>query len=182
MPLARLTRITTRSGDAGQTGLADGQRLDKDSPRIQALGDIDELNATLGLVKVYCPDNEYTRLIAAIQQRLFDLGGELALPESTMISIDQVRELEQQLDQINAGLPVLKEFVLPGGNPAAAHAHLARAICRRAERSLWGLSHKESVNSESLKYLNRLSDLLFVLARALARQSSTTEPTWNRET
>ncbi|WP_456405808.1 cob(I)yrinic acid a,c-diamide adenosyltransferase [Thiolapillus sp.] len=178
----RLTKITTRNGDQGQTGLGDGSRVKKDSLRIQVLGDIDELNAALGLVKTYSTDSSKTLLIAEIQQRLFDLGGELAIPESIAITSDHVLWLEQQLEQINGDLPALKEFILPGGEPASAHAHLARAICRRAERSLWRLSRQESVNSESLIYLNRLSDLLFVLARALARQSSTTERTWNRET
>lgn len=178
----RLTKITTRTGDQGKTGLADGSRVNKDSLRIQVLGDIDELNAALGLVKTYSPNSASIRLIAEVQQRLFDLGGELAVPESTAITSDHVLWLEQQLEQINGDLPVLKEFILPGGEPASAHAHLARAICRRAERSLWRLSRQEPVNSESLIYLNRLSDLLFVLARALARQSSTTEQTWNRET
>lgn len=178
----RLTKITTRNGDQGKTGLADGSRVEKDSLRIQALGDIDELNAALGLVKTYCADTTKAHLIAEVQQRLFDLGGELAIPESAAITSDHIFWLEHHLEQINRDLPILKEFILPGGDPASAHAHLARAICRRAERGLWRLSCGETVNSESLIYLNRLSDLLFVLARALARQSSITEQTWNRET
>ncbi len=179
--MARLTRIYTRSGDEGQTGLADGSRVDKDSPRIQSLGDLDELNAALGLLVVELHGTEQQDLITSIQQQLFDLGGELALPGTAVIGTEQVLWLERQLDQINADLPALKEFILPGGNHASAQAHLARAICRRTERSLWRLSRTEAVNSESLKYLNRLSDLLFVLARTLARRSSTTEASWNRE-
>ena len=178
--MPRLTHITTRSGDGGQTGLADGSRVDKDSPRIQALGDLDELNAALGLLAVELNSVEQQALVISIQQQLFNLGGELALPDTSATDTEQVLRLEQKLEQINATLPPLKEFVLPGGSRAAAQAHLARAICRRAERSLWGLSRQEWVNSDSMKYLNRLSDLLFVLARALARQSSTTEPTWDK--
>ncbi|WP_457676213.1 cob(I)yrinic acid a,c-diamide adenosyltransferase [Thiolapillus sp.] len=177
----RLTRITTRRGDHGQTGLADGSRLDKDSPRIQALGDLDELNAALGLLAVEMEHDPLLPQVRNIQQRLFDLGGELALPGSTTLNAGHVAELESQISDINATLPPLREFVLPGGTRSAAQAHLSRAICRRAERSLWGLSRGEKVNSESLKYLNRLSDLLFVLARHLARQASADETTWNRE-
>jgi len=180
--MARLTRIVTRTGDKGQTGLADGSRVDKDSLRIQALGDLDELNAALGLLAVELDDPPMKRQITDIQHRLFDLGGELALPGSTVICKNQVLFLEQYLDAINEKLPSLREFVLPGSNRAAAQAHMARAICRRAERSLWRLSHGETVNCESLKYLNRLSDLLFVLARHLARQASDEETTWNRKT
>lgn len=180
--MARLTHITTRNGDSGQTGLADGSLVDKDSLRIQALGDLDELNAALGMVKVAGGDLPVDELISHIQQLLFELGGELAIPETTRLSSEATTWLERQLDRLNADLPALQEFVLPGGNAAAAHAHLARAICRRAERSLWRLSRKEWVNSESLKYLNRLSDLLFVLARTLARQGDDREPVWNRET
>jgi cob(I)alamin adenosyltransferase len=180
--MARLTHITTRSGDSGQTGLADGSRVDKDSLRIQALGDLDELNAALGLLTASGCTSDHQAMITGIQQRLFDLGGELALPGTAVISREQILELEQAMNALNNGLPALKEFVLPGGNHAAALCHLARAICRRAERSLWRLSRKESVNSESPKYLNRLSDLLFVLARILARQSDSHEPVWNRET
>ncbi|WP_456375732.1 cob(I)yrinic acid a,c-diamide adenosyltransferase [Thiolapillus sp.] len=176
----RLTKITTRSGDQGKTGLADGSRVDKDSLRIQALGDLDELNAALGLLAVEA-DDDHSAAIAEIQQRLFDLGGELALPGSTGIHERHVQKLEQQTETINAELPPLKEFVLPGGNRAAAQAHLARAICRRAERSLWGLSRTEALNSESLKFLNRLSDLLFVMARQMTRRETTDEATWNRK-
>ncbi len=180
--MARLTHITTRSGDGGQTGLADGSRVDKDSPRIQALGDLDELNAALGMLKVASSDPLVEEMVSPIQQLLFELGGELAIPETARTSPEATTWLELQLDRLNADLPALQEFILPGGNAAAACAHLARAICRRAERSLWRLSREEWVNSESLKYLNRLSDLLFVLARTLARQSDSHEPVWNRET
>ncbi len=178
--MARLTRITTRRGDKGRTGLANGSRVDKDSPRIQALGDLDELNAALGLLAVESGE-ALEESLTAVQQRLFDLGGEIALPGAVTLNTGHITELEAQIQALNADLPPLQEFVLPGGSRAAAQAHLTRAVCRRAERSLWGLSRGEKVNSESLKYLNRLSDLLFVMARHLARQASDEETTWNRE-
>lgn len=178
--MARLTRIYTRSGDAGQTGLADGSRLDKASPRITALGDLDELNATLGLVIAHCEESSFNELLTGLQHRLFELGGELALPGTAVLADADVERLEHRIDELNAGLPPLQEFLLPGGSPAAAHAHLARAVCRRAERSLWRLAGEEAVNPASLRYLNRLSDLLFLVARVLARKASTEEPTWKR--
>ncbi|HIE55623.1 MAG TPA: cob(I)yrinic acid a,c-diamide adenosyltransferase [Chromatiaceae bacterium] len=179
--MARLTRIVTRSGDTGQTGLGDGQRVDKTSPRIAALGDLDELIAALGLITVNTANRQARELIEHTQQQLFDLGGELAVPGSHTLAEQEVGWLEHQLEQLNQTLPPLQEFLLPGGNAASAHAQLARAICRRAERSLWRLSRTETLNSTSLKYINRLSDLLFVLARTLARQTSEQEQTWNKE-
>lgn len=178
--MARLTRIYTRSGDRGQTGLADGSRIGKTSARIEALGDLDELNAGIGLVLAHCPAGAIAELLAEQQHRLFDLGGELAQPGSGLFTAGEVAAVEQHIDRLNTGLPPLQEFLLPGGSSAAAHAHLARAICRRAERSLWRLAETEAVNSYSLEYLNRLSDLLFVVARVLAREASAEEPTWNR--
>lgn len=179
--MARLTRLYTRSGDAGQTGLADGRRLAKSHPRIEALGDLDELNAALGLVRALGAEPATDELLASIQQRLFDLGGELALPGSGVLSAHQVAGLEETIDNLNAALPPLREFLVPGGPPAAAQCHCARALCRRAERSLWRLAEREAVNSASLKYINRLSDLLFVVARHLARGQECPETTWNRE-
>jgi cob(I)alamin adenosyltransferase len=177
----RLTRIYTRSGDDGSTGLADGQRLPKAHPRIEAIGCVDELNARIGLLRALplAPDTD--RLLENTQHRLFDLGGELALPGAEQINEDHTLALEQALDQLNADLPPLEEFVLPGGNEAAARCHLARTGCRHAERELLRLSHEEPVNSASIRYLNRLSDLLFVLARVLARSDGGSEVTWQRD-
>jgi len=178
--MARLTRLYTRSGDTGRTGLADGSRVDKASHRVDALGDLDELNAAIGLVITHCGRNPVDEWLLGLQHRLFDLGAELASPGSEVILDEEVESIEQRIDALNEGLPPLREFLLPGGNLAAAHAHLARTICRRAERTLWRLARHEVVNPASLRYLNRLSDLLFVLARVLARQESTEEPTWKR--
>ncbi len=174
--MARLTRIYTRTGDAGQTGLADGSRIDKTSPRVEALGDLDELNAALGLALAWCDDVGIQETLVPVQHRLFDLGGELALPGRERIDEGQVQELEALIDRIGEALPPLEEFILPGGGPGAAQLHMARAICRRAERTLWRLAARERVNSASLKYLNRLSDLLFVLARRAAPE----ETPWKR--
>jgi len=180
--MARLTRIYTRSGDGGRTGLADGSRIHKQDPRIEALGELDELNAAIGLVLAFDPPTEVGKLLQGIQQRLFDLGGELALPRSTVLSDADVERLETAIDGLNRHLPALRDFILPGGPPAAAQAHFARTVCRRAERSLWRLAAEEKVNSSSLAYLNRLSDLLFVVARSLAHDAGAEEITWNRET
>lgn len=177
----RLTRITTRTGDDGSTGLADGSRTRKDSPRIEALGSVDELNCALGLVAAQVEAADTRALLRRIQNRLFDLGGELAVPGSVTIGDTAIAGLEGEIGALNAQLPPLREFVLPGGNPAAAFCHQARAVCRRAERDLIRLSRLESVNSASCIYLNRLSDLLFVLARVLARQNGGQEITWRRE-
>jgi len=174
----RLTRIYTRTGDDGSTGLAGGGRLGKDSPRIEAIGSVDELNSLLGLLLSDELPAEVRDTLSPIQHRLFDLGGELAMPDTTLMRDAWVTQLEQQLDRLNSQLPPLKNFVLPGGNRPAAHCHVARSACRRAERELLRLSRDEQVNSASLKYLNRLSDLLFVVARVLARQDGGQEILW----
>ncbi|BAO44008.1 cob(I)yrinic acid a,c-diamide adenosyltransferase [Thiolapillus brandeum] len=179
--MARLTRITTRTGDSGQTGLADGSRVAKDSLRIQVLGDLDELNAALGLLAVEMRPLALEVIIPDIQQKLFSLGGETALPGHEELNGEAVGLLEMWQENLNEQLPPLEEFILPGGTRAAAQAHVARAVCRRTERSLWRLSHKEKVNFESLKYLNRLSDLLFDLARFLNHEAGAEETTWKRE-
>jgi len=176
----RLTRIYTRSGDDGSTGLAGGERVPKDHPRIEVIGTIDELNSALGLLRAQTLDATADRLLMEVQHRLFDLGGELAMPGHALLNDARTTELEEALDRFNADLPPLKEFVLPGGNEAAARCHLARTICRRAERALLRLSHDEPVNSAGIKYLNRLSDLLFVLARVLARLDGGEEITWQK--
>ena len=179
--MARLTRIYTRSGDDGSTGIADGTRQAKDSPRIETIGAVDELNAVLGLLRSADCGDEIDTLIADVQHRLFDLGGELAMPGTTLIGDDRVEWLEHALDRLNAPLPPLQEFVLPGGNEPAARCHLARTVCRRAERDLLRLSRVEGINPAALHYLNRLSDLLFVVARVLARRDGGTEVTWNKK-
>lgn len=175
----RLTRIYTRTGDDGSTGLAGGERVPKDSPRVEAFGTVDELNAAIGVV-IAAPGvpAEVGDCLGEIQHRLFDLGGELAVPGREVLGDAAIGTVEATLDRFNAGLPPLKDFVLPGGNVAAAACHVARAVCRRAERSAWALSRTEPVNPASLRYLNRLSDLLFVIARVLARQAGGGEVLW----
>ncbi len=174
----RLTRIYTRTGDDGSTGLAGGQRLGKDSLRIEAIGCVDELNSHLGVLLADHLPEAVREVLTPIQHRLFDLGGELAMPEETVMREPWVVKLEQALDGLNAQLPPLENFVLPGGNAVAAHAHVVRSLTRRAERAVLRLSRDEPVNSASLKYLNRLSDLLFVVARVLARQDGGQEILW----
>jgi cob(I)alamin adenosyltransferase len=176
----RLSKIYTRTGDDGSTGLGDGTRVAKESLRVDAYGTVDEANSAVGVVlgSLSLP-REIARCLTEIQHDLFDLGGELCIPGHVMISAAHVERLEKELDGFNAGLPALKEFILPGGGQAAAACHLARAIARRAERRCWSLARVESVSPEALKYLNRLSDLLFVVARVLARGAEG-EVVWRR--
>lgn len=176
----RLTNIITKTGDDGTTGLADGSRVEKDCLRLDALGDLDELNSVLGILVACIGSSPLNKQLMRIQNLLFDMGAELALPGRSLITQQHLQDLEQQVSKLNADLPPLEEFILPGGNLAAAHAHHARAVCRRTERSLLRLSRSEQVNSWSLKTINRLSDLLFVMARTLARQDNENEPSWNR--
>lgn len=165
----RLSKIYTRTGDKGTTGLGGGVRVDKDNARVEAFGTVDELNSVIGLL-LACPLPEAVRAVLDdVQHDLFDVGSELAQPGRMLIPADYAARLEQVLDGFNADLPPLKEFILPGGGVAAAHCHLARTVCRRAERRVVTLGKNEAINNESLRYLNRLSDLLFVLARVLAR-------------
>ena len=166
----RLSKIYTRTGDDGSTGLGDGGRVAKDSPRIEAIGAVDELNSQLGVLRTHDLSEDTDALLATIQHRLFDLGGELSMPGRAVITPDHVAELERALDRLNADLAPLKEFILPGGSPAAAQAHVTRSVCRRAERRLVTLHHAEPLPPPAMGYLNRLSDLLFVLARHLNRQ------------
>jgi cob(I)alamin adenosyltransferase len=177
----RLSRIVTRTGDDGTTGLGDGQRVPKAAARIEACGSVDELNCALGLLLAEdrLPDAISAGLIES-QHDLFDLGGELSIPGSTAILPTHVARLEAAVTTLNADLPPLKEFVLPGGGSAAAACHLARAICRRAERRCWTLAQSETVGADALRYLNRLSDLLFVMSRVLARQERG-EVMWKRD-
>lgn len=167
----RLSKIYTRTGDAGTTGLADGSRVEKDSLRMQVIGEADELNSFVGAILVHDLPEAVRECLIDVQHALFDLGGELAIPGSEAITGDYVAALERALDSLNADLPPLKEFILPGGNAAAVACHQARAVCRRVERRLVSLAREERINDESRKYVNRLSDLLFVAARILARRS-----------
>lgn len=178
----RLSKIVTRTGDTGTTGLGDGSRVAKDSARIEAIGTVDELNTAIGLLRAtpVLPD-AISQCLLRIQHDLFDLGGELAVPGYAAVGAAHVAALEAQVESFNESLPPLKEFVLPGGGEAAARCHLARAIARRAERRCWTLSKDEAVSSVALIYLNRLSDLLFVLARVLARQENGQEVLWDRK-
>ena len=177
----RLSKIYTRTGDDGSTGLGDGTRVPKDGARVEAYGTVDELNSVVGvLLALELPPN-LRKTLTRLQHELFDLGGELCIPGHQMIRAEQVTRLEQALDGFNEALPPLKEFILPGGGPAAAACHLARTVARRAERRAWTLARAEQVNPELLKYLNRLSDLLFVVARVLARQERGAEVLWRHQ-
>ncbi len=176
----RLTRIYTRTGDDGTTGLADGTRIAKSSPRLQAMGDIDELNSLVGLLLARDISDDLRDVLSDVQHALFDAGGELSLPDQSLISSEYVSAAERLTDHYNARLPALKEFILPGGTETAAICHLARAVCRRAERSMIRLNESEQLNRETLIYLNRLSDLLFVLARVLAKADGGTEVYWEK--
>ena len=174
----RLSKIVTRTGDDGTTGLGDGSRTVKDSLRIEALGAIDELNSNVGLVIALGAPAEIRQLLQEVQQRLFDAGGELSLPGRQLLGEAALLALEQRLQILNRALPPLTEFVLPGGCPAAAACHVARSVCRRAERRVIQLGREEPLNSTLKKYLNRLSDLLFVVARCLARDADPLEILW----
>jgi cob(I)alamin adenosyltransferase len=168
-----LSRIYTKSGDRGETGLGDGTRVPKDAPRVEAFGQVDELNAVLGLVTATCPDCPEAALLRSVQNDLFDVGADLCVPPADgeqpgkrlRVTAAQAGRLEQAIDRLNEGLHPLHSFVLPGGSPAAAWLHLACTVCRRAERAVVTLMRTEKVNEQVLIYLNRLSDLLFVLAR-----------------
>ncbi len=178
----RLSKIYTRTGDDGSTGLGDGSRVAKDDARVEAYGTVDELNAGLGLLRAELPAAHAAQaLLGDIQHDLFDLGGELCIPGHALLRAAQVEKLEQEIDRLNDGLPPLKEFILPGGSRAAATAHLARTVCRRAERRVHTLARREgNVGALPLRYLNRLSDYLFVLARTLAREDGGQEVLWSR--
>jgi len=178
----RLSKIYTRTGDDGSTGLADGSRIGKNALRVEALGTVDELNCHIGvLIEALDEGDTLSPILLRIQHHLFDLGGECAIPGSCAIGDDHIQWLEQTLDQHNEALPPLKNFILPGGSPAAAQCHLARAVCRRAERILVALGHEDTMNHLSRHYLNRLSDLLFVFARVLARRSGAREILWDQK-
>jgi cob(I)alamin adenosyltransferase len=177
----RLTKIATRTGDAGDTGLGDGKRVPKDSARVQTLGDIDELNSAIGLLLAEDVPAAMRAALEQVQQDLFDLGGEVSIPGHAILGEQQVARLDAQLEDWNRELPPLKEFILPGGSRAAAAAHLARTVCRRAERSLVALGRGEPVGARARQYLNRLSDLLFVAGRLLNRHAGRDDVLWRHE-
>ncbi|HUT40076.1 MAG TPA: cob(I)yrinic acid a,c-diamide adenosyltransferase [Gammaproteobacteria bacterium] len=177
----RLTRIYTRTGDDGSTGLGDGTRVAKDDPRIEAIGDVDELNCAIGLLLCEPLPEDIRSCLLDIQHRLFDLGGELSMPGTAMVSDARVDALEVILDRLNAELPPLKDFILPGGSLAAARCHVARAVCRRTERHVRTLSATAQLNPAGTRYLNRLSDLLFVMARFLNKQAGEPDVLWQHE-
>ena len=177
----RLSKIYTRTGDDGTTGLGDGSRVAKDSARVSAYGTVDEANSAIGLLLAAGLPDDVRDLLTAIQHQLFDLGGELCIPGHAAIEDADVERLEKHLDRYNADLPALKDFILPGGGEAAARCHMARTIVRRAERETVTLSHHDSVRPQAVRYLHRLSDLLFVLARVLARADGQGETLWARE-
>ena len=177
----RLSKIYTRTGDAGTTGLGDGNRTDKDSARVEAYGTTDELNSVIGTIIAGGVDEPLHSQLTDIQHDLFDLGGELCIPGHTAIQAERVATLEQWLDLHNETLPALKEFILPGGTPAAAACHVARTVCRRAERRVVTLAREEAVNPEAIRYLNRLSDLLFVMARRINADQGITDVLWRRD-
>lgn len=178
----RLSKIATRTGDAGTTGLGDGSRTGKNSERIAAIGDVDELNSHIGLLLTE-PDlpADVRDALLHIQHDLFDLGGELSIPGYTLLQEPQVLRLDDWLAHYNANLPRLAEFILPGGSRAAAQAHVCRTVCRRAERALVAVGAREALNDAPRQYLNRLSDLLFVLARVLNRAGGGTDVLWQRD-
>lgn len=176
----RLSKIYTRTGDAGTTGLGDGSRVPKDAPRIHALGDVDELNSTIGVLLCEDLPASVHDALTGIQHDLFDLGGELCIPGARSITDAQVKRLEDLLDGYNAELPPLAEFILPGGARSAAMAHLARAVCRRAERGVVSLAAVEQVSEAVCQYLNRLSDLLFVISRVLNRHAGGSDVLWQQ--
>ncbi len=174
----RLSKIYTRTGDKGTTGLGDGSRVDKDSLRVEAYGTVDELNSTIGLLLAADLPVDVRACLTRVQHELFDLGGELCMPGTVLIPDAYVTDLENDLDTFNADLPPLKDFILPGGTEAAARCHLARTVARRAERQVVSLARAEQVNDAAIRFLNRLSDLLFVVARVLARAEGGSEILW----
>jgi len=177
----RLSKIVTRTGDAGTTGLGDGSRVAKDSARIDAIGAVDELNSAIGVLVADGLRDDIARELVDVQHDLFDLGGELSIPGYSAVTDEHVARLEEAVERHNEALGPLKEFVLPGGTRAAALAHVSRTVCRRAERALVRLAASEAVSDPARRYLNRLSDLLFVLARALNRAAGQGDVLWRKQ-
>ncbi|MCC6196600.1 MAG: cob(I)yrinic acid a,c-diamide adenosyltransferase [Burkholderiales bacterium] len=177
----RLSKIVTKTGDAGTTGLGDGSRVSKSSPRIAAIGAVDELNSTVGVLLAETLPPAVADCLVAVQHDLFDLGGELSIPGATTMTRAHVERLEADVERFNADLGRLKEFILPGGTRAAALAHVARTVCRRAERALVEVAASETIGDAARIYLNRLSDLLFVLARTLNRAAGRGDVMWRKQ-
>jgi len=177
----RLSKIYTRTGDDGTTGLGDGSRIPKDDARVEAMGAVDEVNSTVGLIRTEALPEDIATVLSGIQHDLFDLGGELSIPGYELIQPEAVERLENELDRLNVELEPLKEFILPGGTAAAAWCHLARSICRRADRRVVTLSREAELSDLPRQYLNRLSDYLFVLARYLNKAAGSGDVLWDRE-
>jgi len=177
----RLTKITTKTGDAGTTGLGDGSRVPKTHPRVAAMGDIDELNSVVGLLLTEAMPEPLREALSDVQHDLFDLGGEMSIPGYFAMKAEHIERLEALTESLNADLSMLKDFILPGGSRASAYAHLVRTVGRRAERSLLSLAESDpSISSESRIYLNRLSDMAFVLSRVLNRESGQPDVLWHK--
>ncbi len=176
----RLSKIVTRTGDDGSTGLSSGERIAKYQPRVAAMGDVDELNSNIGLLLTETLPDTVREALVGIQHDLFDLGGELSLPGHALVSEAHLARIDGLIEQFNADLPPLREFILPGGSRAAALAHVARTVCRRAERTLTGLRQSENLHALPARYLNRLSDLLFVLARVLNHAGGGSDVHWQQ--
>ena len=174
----RLSKIYTRTGDKGDTGLGDGSRVEKDHIRVEAFGTVDELNSIIGMVLAHNIPEDVRVCFNKVQHHLFDLGGELCIPGHSALNDNYITYLENTLDEFNADLPNLKEFILPSGGKATSACHLARTVCRRAERRVVTLAKNEEISPLSIQYLNRLSDLLFVIARVLARTENGSEVLW----
>jgi cob(I)alamin adenosyltransferase len=178
----RLSKIYTRTGDDGTTGLGDGSRTDKDALRVEAYGTVDEANSAIGVVlSLNTVPDDVRACLTEVQHDLFELGGELCIPGHAAVEDSFIERLESELDRLNEDLPPLKEFILPGGGQAASACHMARTIVRRAERRVTSLARAETVRGQAVRYLNRLSDLLFVVARVLARKETGQEVTWQRD-
>ena len=177
----RLSKIYTRTGDDGTTGLGDGSRTPKDSARVEAMGAVDELNSCIGVILISELPASIRECLVSIQHTLFNVGGENSIPGFTLVTQEETQYLEYFLDELNTELSPLKEFILPGGTPAAAYCHLARAVCRRAERRVHTLASTEEVSEISRQYLNRLSDLLFVMARYLNAKAEVSDVLWKHE-
>jgi cob(I)alamin adenosyltransferase len=176
----RLSKIVTRTGDDGSTGLSSGERIAKDQPRVAAMGDVDELNSNIGLLLTETLPDAVREALVGIQHDLFDLGGELSLPGHTLVSEAHLARIDELIERFNTNLPPLREFILPGGSRAAALAHVSRTVCRRAERTLVSLRQIEELQTLPAQYLNRLSDLLFVLARVLNRAGGGSDVHWQQ--
>ncbi|GJL92176.1 cob(I)yrinic acid a,c-diamide adenosyltransferase [Hyphococcus sp.] len=177
----RLNKIVTRGGDKGETSLADGTRLPKDHPRIALIGDVDELNSWVGVVRAHLPPGDLSTLLAGVQHDLFDLGGALAFPDAPMMSEKHVTRLDEAAAKMNADLPPLKEFILPGGAPVLGYCHLARTVARRVERAMTSYMRSAPEAAHALQYLNRLSDVLFIAARVEAQRLGVSEIYWRKE-